>query len=71
MPEDLSDTSHEEAERVGYGVDLPNSVFVPKVPRKAGVKTEVEVAAQIAERIGVSFWWPSEDLNPCPCSQRR
>jgi hypothetical protein len=35
----------EEAERVGYGFDLPSTVIVPNVPRKVGVKSEAEVAA--------------------------
>ena len=35
----------EEAERVGYGFDLPNTVIVPNVPRKMGVKSEAQVAA--------------------------
>ena len=35
----------EEAERVGYGFDLPKTVIVPNVPRKSGVKSETDVAA--------------------------
>jgi integrase len=35
----------EEAERVGYGFELPKTVVVPSVPIKSGVKSETEVAA--------------------------
>ena len=36
-----------EAERVGYGFELPKANVVPNVPRKSGVKSETEVAASL------------------------
>jgi hypothetical protein len=35
----------DEAERVGYGFDLPKAVVAPNAPKKSGTKSEVEIAA--------------------------
>jgi hypothetical protein len=35
----------EEAERVGYGFELPKTVIAPSAPRKSDVKTEGQIAA--------------------------
>jgi hypothetical protein len=35
----------EEAERVGYGFDLPKAVIAPNAPKKSRVKSEIEIAA--------------------------
>lgn len=39
------ETRLEEAERVGYGFDLPTAVIAPNAPRKSDVKSEAELAA--------------------------
>jgi hypothetical protein len=35
----------EEAERVGYGFELPKTVIAPSAPRKSHVKSESQIAA--------------------------
>ena len=34
-----------EAERVGFGFDLPRDVVAPNAPKISGTKSEVEIAA--------------------------
>jgi hypothetical protein len=45
-----------EAESVGYGFDLPKVVVAPNAPKK-NQKTEMEIAAKVAERSRVKIWW--------------
>jgi hypothetical protein len=34
-----------EAERVGYGFDLPEAVVAPNAPKKSTTKSAIEIAA--------------------------